>query len=238
MDTVKIERGTCRMIAHRGASALEAENTVAAFVAAANRSYGGIETDVRVTKDGQYVICHDDTLARTAGVDMRVEDATLAELQAVRLFDKTGRTRSDLVVPTLSDYVSVCHRYGKKSVLELKGDIAPEHIAGIIGVLESEGHFEDTLFISFHPQNLLEVRKLRPTAAAQLLPSENADWVLKYCLENRIGLDVHHEYLTPEIVAMAHGAGLEVNCWTVDTPEAAARVLAMGVDYVTTNALE
>ena len=42
MDTVKIERGTCRMIAHRGASALEAENTVAAFVAAANRSYWGL----------------------------------------------------------------------------------------------------------------------------------------------------------------------------------------------------
>ncbi|MBQ2719472.1 MAG: hypothetical protein IJF73_05330 [Clostridia bacterium] len=238
MDTVKIERGNCRMIAHRGASALEAENTVAAFVAAANRSYWGIETDVRVTKDGKYAISHDDTLTRMAGVELKVEEATLAELQAVRLFDKTGKTRSDLVVPTLEDYISVCHRYGKRSVLELKGDIAPEHVAGILDVIESAGHFEDTVFISFRPQNLLNVKKLRPMAEAQLLPSENAEWVMKYCLENRIGLDIHHTYLTPEIVEMVHKAGLLVNCWTVDTPAYAARAIGMGVDFITTNTLE
>ncbi len=238
MDTVKIDRGPSRMIAHRGASALEAENTVAAFVAAANRSYWGIETDVRVTKDGKYAISHDDTLTRMAGVDMKVEESTLAELQSVRLFDKTGKTRSDLIVPTLEDYISVCHRYGKKAVLELKGDIAPRHIAGILGVIESAGHFEDTVFISFHPQNLLEVRKLRKGAEAQLLPSENAEWIMKYCLENRIGLDIHHSYLTKEIVEMAHKAGLSVNCWTVDTPADAARVIGMGVDFITTNTLE
>ena len=64
MDTVKISHGNTKMIAHRGLSGIEQENTNAAFVAAGNRSYYGIETDVHRTADGQYVIIHDDTTAR------------------------------------------------------------------------------------------------------------------------------------------------------------------------------
>ena len=68
-DTVKLDkRGSgVLMVAHRGLSGLETENTQCAFVAAANRSYYGIETDVHVTKDGRYVISHDGNLSRVSG---------------------------------------------------------------------------------------------------------------------------------------------------------------------------
>ena len=45
-----------KMIAHRGVSAMETENSNAAFVAAGNRTYWGIETDVHRTKDGKFII--------------------------------------------------------------------------------------------------------------------------------------------------------------------------------------
>ena len=65
MDTVKLENKTVRMVAHRGLSGLEKENTCAAFVAACNRAtYFGVETDVHRTADGQFVIFHDDNTAR------------------------------------------------------------------------------------------------------------------------------------------------------------------------------
>ena len=239
MDTIKINHGACKMIAHRGVSGLERENTCAAFVAAGNRSYFGIETDVHVTKDGKYAIIHDSDLSRVAGVELNVEESTLEELQAVRLMDKDDATRrSDLIVPTLGDYISICHRYGKEAVLELKHLIAPEHIAGIVDTVEQLGHFESTTFISFCHENLLRLRAIRPTAKAQFLPPKHEDWIFKFCVENRIDLDIHHTYLTPEIVGMIHGAGLLVNCWTVDTVEGAERALSMGVDYITTNILE
>ncbi len=239
MDTVKIDHGSCRMIAHRGASGLERENTAAAFVAAANRSYFGIETDVHVTRDGKYAIVHDDDLSRVGGVDISVERSTLAELQQHRLLDTDGKARrTDLVVPTLAEYISICHRYGKEAVLELKNDITPEHIAGIVDTVEQLGHLDCTTFISFHHENLLRVRTLKPTSKAQLLPSRNEPWIFKFCVENRIDIDVHHEHLTPELVGMAHGAGLLVNCWTVDDVKAAERLLSMGVDFITTNILE
>ena len=56
MNTIKVDSGNTLMIAHRGLSGIELENTCSAFVAAGNRSYFGIETDVHVTADGQYII--------------------------------------------------------------------------------------------------------------------------------------------------------------------------------------
>ena len=238
MDTIKIEKGGCPLIAHRGLSGIEPENTASSFVAAGNRSYFGIETDVHVTRDGQYVVCHDDNLLRVAGVDLSVEGSTLEALRAVPLLDAQGGSRTDLHVPTLADYITICRRYDKWAVLELKNLIPPEHIKGILDVIGSYGWLDRTVFISFTPENLVEVKRQYPEASAQFLPSENAEWVFRFALENRLDLDVKHEALTKEIVDMIHAAGLKVNCWTVDTPEAAARVLAMGVDYITTNILE
>ena len=238
MASIKIDNGGCPMIAHRGLSGVEPENTASAFVAAGNRSYFGIETDVHVTRDGQYVICHDDDLRRVAGVDISVEGSTLEALRAVPLYDVAGGSRTDLRVPTLADYITICRRYDKWAVLELKNAISPEHIKGILAVIGSYGWLGRTIFISFCPENLVEVRRQYPEAAAQFLPSENAEWVFRFAMENRLDLDIYHEALTKEMVDMIHAAGLKVNCWTVDTPEAAARVLAMGVDYITTNILE
>ena len=62
-NTIKLEnKGNVRMVAHRGVSGLEKENTNAAFVAAGNRSYYGIETDVHLTADNRFILIHDDRL--------------------------------------------------------------------------------------------------------------------------------------------------------------------------------
>ena len=74
------------MIAHRGVSGLEKENTCSAFVAAGNRSYYGIETDVHLTADGRFIICHDNDLKRVAGEDVTIENTTFDELRKIVLF--------------------------------------------------------------------------------------------------------------------------------------------------------
>ena len=61
------------MIAHRGLSGLERENTCAAFIAAGNRSYYGIETDIHITRDGRFIVYHDDNTLRLTGVDSVVQ---------------------------------------------------------------------------------------------------------------------------------------------------------------------
>ena len=63
-QTIQIEKKNTLMVAHRGVSKLERENTCAAFVAAGNRSYFGVETDIHRTSDGQFVVFHDDSTKR------------------------------------------------------------------------------------------------------------------------------------------------------------------------------
>ena len=111
MNTVKINRQNCRMVAHRGCSGLERENTNAAFIAAANRSYYGIETDIHSTLDGEYVLFHDNTTARIGIDSMEVEKTTFATLRSLLLTDRDGtKSRWDLRISTLEEYIGICKR--------------------------------------------------------------------------------------------------------------------------------
>ena len=83
MNTVKIDSKQAVLIAHRGLSGIEKENTNSAFVAAGNRSYYGIETDIRRTLDGRFVAFHDKTLEARAGLEATVEASTFEELSSL-----------------------------------------------------------------------------------------------------------------------------------------------------------
>ena len=67
---------------------------------------------------------------------------------------------------------------------------------------------------------------------------EDPEGLLEKLKMHRLDLDARHIALTRELVEHIHAEGLEVNVWTVDTPKDADRVMAMGVDYITSNILE
>lgn len=239
MDSIKIDKKQCRLVAHRGLSGIERENTCAAFVLAGSRSYYGIETDVHVTADGKYLICHDSNLGRVSGVDIEIEKSPFDVLQSVPLFDTDGVShRSDLVPPALSDYVSICRKYGKVAVLELKGLIEEKHVAGIVDVVRSGGMLENTSFISFTWENLVNARKLLPDANLQLLAGKWDDSLMDLMKKYRLNADFHWSMASQELVDAVHAEGLTFNCWTVDRPEVADELIAKGVDFITSNILE
>ena len=239
MDTVKIDKKNVRMIAHRGLSGLEAENTASAFVAAGNRSYYGIETDIHKTRDGRFIVVHDNDLMRVAGSDLAVEDSTLAEAQKVTLRGKNGGfDRADLITPAFEDYLSICKKYGKHAVVELKSTFTDGEIDAIIGIVEGFGYLESTTFISFLYANLKKIRKRLPTQSLQYLFSAYSDLIFDKLVEDKLDVDVNHRALTKELIDKFHGAGMVVNCWTVDDPERAAELAEWGVDMITSNILE
>ncbi len=237
-NTVKIEKGNVLMVAHRGVSGIECENTNAAFVAAANRSYFGIETDVHVTADNKFVCIHDDVTGRVSETDIPVEGSTLEELRAIRLHEKDGTEREDLVIPMLRDYIKICKKYGKKAVLEVKNRFTYEQIAAMIEEIREEEYLEDVIFISFSFQNLVDIRDISPDQTVQFLTSHLTDEVLEKIVAHKFDLDARHTELTPEWMEKLHAAGITVNCWTVDKPERAEELIDMGIDQITTNILE
>lgn len=239
MNTIRIDRKACKLVAHRGLSGLETENTVAAFVAAGNRDYFGIETDVHKTSDGQYVVIHDESTLRVAGTELSVEGSTLETLRAITLLNKGNGTRADLRIPTLEEYLGVCRRYEKVAVLELKGGFDKESVAQILSLCTELHGLENMIFISFCYQNLVYLRELSEEATVQFLIKAPIDGALIDRLKAyRMDLDVHHESLTEEAIALLHENGITVNCWTVDSPERAEMLAAWGVDYITTNILQ
>lgn len=242
MNTVSFRRHSpVRMVAHRGVSGLETENTCAAFVAAGNRSYFGVETDVHVSADGRFIIFHDDNTQRVGLEDHVIEQTDAAVLRAMTLTDRDGggKTRSDLRIPLLSEYVRICRKYEKTCVLELKNPMTPQAIAGIVENIRAEGWLEQVIFISFAHENLVELRRLLPQARLQFLTGDAADEaLLARLLPWRLDLDIHYPALTHEGLALMHANGVEVNCWTVDDPADAERLSGWGVDYITSNILE
>lgn len=239
MNTITFEKKSTRVVAHRGLSGIETENTNAAFVAAGNHSYYGIETDIHRTADGRFVVCHDDDLKRVAGEAILVESSNLSELLNVVLFDKDGtKNREDLRPSVLENYISICKKYEKHCVLELKSDFTDEEIAEIINIIKDLEYLENVTFISFVYSNVEKIRKIVPNQSVQFLFSKFSDEIMAKLIEARIDIDVHYKALTKELVDLLHENGLKINCWTVDDKEKAEELSAWGVDYITTNILE
>lgn len=240
MNTIKFEnKGDIKMIAHRGLSGLEKENTCPAFVAAGVKSYYGIETDVHVTKDGKFIIIHDNDLKRIAGNDFNVEENTFEAARALRFKDTDGVTeRADMFLPSLDEYIVICRKYGKQSVLELKNEMPAEKVWEIAERIKQLGWYEHTTFISFSGENLVNLRKKYADADAQFLTGECGEKEIAFMIENKLDADLMGYCVTKENVAKLHAAGLKVNCWTIDTLEHAEIMKSFDVDMITSNILE
>ncbi|MEG1743060.1 MAG: glycerophosphodiester phosphodiesterase family protein, partial [Clostridia bacterium] len=112
MNTIKVDSKQCKMIAHRGVSGLEKENTLAAFIAAGNRSHYGVETDVHKTGDGKFVVIHDAETGRVAGDNINVETTSFEYIRKLTLKDIDGtKGRAELRIPTLAEYIRTCKKY-------------------------------------------------------------------------------------------------------------------------------
>ena len=239
MNTVKFEKKNVQAVAHRGLSGIERENTCAAFVAAGNRSYYGIETDIHRTADGRFVVVHDSNLLRVGGENVPVEEVSLGVSESVVLYDKDGtKDRADLRPCKLENYISICKKYEKHCVLEPKSEFTDEEIAKIVEIINGYDYVDQVTFISFKYENLKKIRTLLPEQSVQFLFSEVTDEIFEAVKADGFDVDVKYTALTKENVQRFHGAGIKVNCWTVDRKEDAEALVEMGVDQITTNILE
>ncbi len=237
-DTIKIaDHGSTKFVAHRGVSGLETENTAAAFIAAGNRSYYGVETDIWRTLDHRYICNHDGRSGRICETDLVMEQSNLADLRALTLKDTDGKSdRGELKLCLPGEYRKICEHYGKVCVPELKSNFTLDEIREILTCFD--GYLDATCFIAFNIANLDLVKTLRPDQGCQFLSGEYKPEYPEMLAARKMGLDIAYPALTEEAVRALHDCGVEINCWTVDNPEDAKRLISWGVDYITTNILE
>lgn len=234
---IGVKDGT-KIIAHRGLSGVYQENTLAAFNAAGKFDYFGIETDVHRTADGAYVIIHDDNAKRVSGVDAVIENTDLDTLKAINLYPKNGVTSADgTKIPMLADYVSACKASGKIGVLELKNHFEESDVDAILDIIKNLGYTEGIIFISFDFDNCIAVRKRLPTAPVQYLTAQYDESLLEKLSANKLDVDIYGYELNKKRIDAFHEENILVNCWTVDSPCFAKKLIRWGVDFITTNIL-
>ncbi len=239
-STIKIQSKNVKMIAHRGLSGLERENTCRAFIAAGNREkYFGIETDVHRTIDGKYVTIHDGNTGRVSITDLEIASSTFEEIRNIIITDvDENTTRTDLRVPTLEEYIAICKRYEKKAILELKCSFSKEQICEIIHIIEEHEYLDQVIFISFVREALVLVRELLPEQKIQYLTGNFNEDVVEFMKKHKFDYDAHHSVITEESMKILKDAGIAVNVWTVDSLERANELIDLGVEFITTNILE
>lgn len=240
MNTIPFSsKGKIKMIAHRGLSGIERENTCPAFVAAGVKSYYGIETDVHITKDGKFILCHDSNLKRVAGSDTVIEETDFDALRSIRFSDADSDfIRGDVFLPSLEEYMYICKKHQKEAVLEIKTEFEEKDTSRLIEAVKALGMLDRTTFISFFKSCCLDVKKLCPEAKIQFLSDAGAHEAVQFCIQNGFDADLYYKTVTKQIVDEVHRAGRSINVWTVNDINAAELMMECGVDYITTNILE
>jgi len=232
------------IIAHRGSAHLAPENTLAAF------QLGWQETticelDVRQTADGKLVVIHDDSTRRTTGVDLKVAEQSLSELQQLDAGSGKGEQWRGEKVPSLEEVIAAMPA-DKKLLVEIK--VGPEIMPELVRVIRTSRKEKQLILQSFFPWVCTEVKKAFPHLPVYLLVACNQDaqtevWsptIYQVIMEARKNeLDGISANDTPVIDASAvqavHAARLRLNIWTVDQMEEARRLDGLGVDGIITN---
>lgn len=223
---------SAKMIAHRGLSGMETENTLAAFEAACMRSFYGVETDVHVTKDGKYIIFHDDGTGRLCEQNLIIEETDFEILRSLKFKDGVSE------MPTLSEYLQVVSDYKKVAAIELKKPMRKSDIEEIIEICKREYSLDKIIFISFDFENLVAVRKILPKQKIQFLTEKFDDGLIKSLKEYGFDLDIRYDLLTKEKIKEFHESNIAINCWTCDDSQKAEEMIGFGVDFITTNILD
>lgn len=161
------KQGT-EIIAHRGFSGEYEENTLPAFKAAIDANADMIELDVHMTKDGQLVVIHDESVVRTTNGNGKVKDMTLEELQRLRIKNNLGRTINGKVppvleeeVPTLETVLALVKSSNIKLNIELKTDVYPYDgiEAKLIELVERYQIADRVLVSSFNHDSLKRLKQ-------------------------------------------------------------------------------
>jgi glycerophosphoryl diester phosphodiesterase len=227
--------------AHRGFSGNYPENTIPAFKAALNLGVQGLEFDVHLTKDGEVVVIHDDTVDRTTNGSGRVADLTLRELKSLDAGSWFHPRFRNTQIPSLTEVLELISIH--PNPVEINIEIKPGGTKGYPGIEDrlwqmvcAYGLERRTLFSSFDHAYLERLKRAHPAARTGVL------YVERLVEPWRYARFLHAEALHPSLQALdkktvleAHLNGIAVHVYTVNDPASFRRLVRWGVDAVITD---
>jgi len=217
--------GKVLIIAHRGASAYEPENTLRSVKKALELGADMVEVDVRASRDGHVVVMHDAVVDRTTNGKGYVKDMTLKELK--KLNAGLGER-----IPTLQEVAELI-RGKAQLVVEIK---VPGIEKNVLQILKENELDKQSLIASFYHPILKRVKELEPNMRTGAIIASRPMKAAQLALDaNSSTLFPKHVYVDLQMVEEAHRYDLAVYPWTIDTLKEIEPLIKMGVDGIVTN---
>lgn len=227
-----------KKIAHRGLSKYHTENTMEAFINAIKKNYYGIETDIHVTKDHQFIIHHDDDTGRLANKKLIIKDSTYEELHALDLIDiNTNKYSDNLKIIKLEELLKLAKENEIVLVIEIKNEFTTNQIARLLELIERYKLNSKVIIISFHLKNLILIRKYNKTLNIQLLLDYYTKELVDICKILNMGLNFRRDIPNEEIMTNLIKNNIVVNVWTVNKQKDFDKLKKLKVNFITTDHL-
>jgi len=232
-----------KIYGHRGSMGVFPENTLLGFREAIHQGVDGLELDVHMTKDGEIVVIHDESLDRTTNGMGRIQELTLAEIKqysagtAFSEFERYDETWDQEQVPTLIEVLELLENHSIELNIELK--TTENRYEGIeekvMSIVEEYGSGQKVIYSSFHLPTLLRLKAINSDVNIALLLMNQLPQVGDYLQE--LDLEALHVYKNT-VLAMAHhwrGYAKKLRVWTVNDADRIKQLLDMNVEALITD---
>ncbi|WP_312282911.1 MULTISPECIES: glycerophosphodiester phosphodiesterase [Pseudescherichia] len=230
------------VVAHRGGGKLAPENTLAGIDTGARLGHTMIEFDVKLSRDGEIFLLHDDNLERTSngwGVAGDLPWSDLLKVDAGSWF--SGAFKGE-PLPLLSQVADRCRQHGMMANIEIKPTTGTGPLTGKTVALAARALWQGMtrpLLSSFEIDALEAAQQAAPELPrGLLLDAWREDW---RALATRLGcvsLHLNHKLLDEQRTAEIKAAGLHILVYTVNQPQRAAELLRWGVDCICTDRID
>lgn len=222
-------------IAHRGASYLAPENTIAAAKLAWELGADVVEVDIHLSKDNKVIVIHDGDTKKVSGQYFKVSKTRSEVLRKLDVGSFKDEKYKGEIIPFLKEVIEIIPP-GKKLVIEIKS--RKNIIPWMKEVIDKCGKTDQLLFICFDWRTIVETK--------QTFPRNDCYWLCnnRKRLLRRIqdvsdsgleGVDLKHSIIDKEVMERAKNLGLEVLTYTVNDPNKAKQLLKLGVTGITTD---
>lgn len=229
------------VFAHRGAKKVAPENTLPAFEQAIALGAHGVELDVQCSKDGVLVVMHNFMVDETTNGHGHVADLTAAELSKLDAGSHFNAKFANVGVPTLEEVLAVTT--GKlKLNIEIKSEdpLGGREVEPLVELIQANNLYADVIVSSFNPITLMKMRATDPQVAlgqlywGQQLPAFLREILLSSILRPE-AFHPHYLLVDEEYMVWANAIPAAVNTWTVNDPDEARRLAALGVTTIITD---
>ena len=230
------------IIAHRGASYLAPENTMASVMLGWEKG-ADVEVDVYLSADHRIVVIHDSTTKRTAGTELEVKETTSLELRTLDVGSFKAEEFAGEQIPFLADVIETIPPR-RKLYIEIK--CGKEVLPFLHKLIAGSGKMSQIVIIGFDLDTVTASRKLidvptywlkgtaRNKETKEYIPHDPN--LIQIAEDHGLdGVDVHYAGVTKEFADSAKSSGQKLYVWTVDDPAEAARLIKLGVAGITTN---